>query len=61
MMELLAAAESEAVNLPGWFAWMMVIIALAAPAVFLRLVRRPTAAPVRPIVEPKLTPFLPIL
>ncbi len=27
MMELITAAESEAVNLPGWFAWLMVVLA----------------------------------
>jgi len=30
-MELVAAAESTAVNLPGWFAWIMVGLALIVP------------------------------
>ena len=30
-MELIAAAESTAVNLPGWFAWMMVGLAIVVP------------------------------
>ncbi len=30
-MELMAAAESTAVNLPGWFAWMMVGLAIVVP------------------------------
>ncbi|MFK7801126.1 MAG: copper resistance protein CopC [Anaerolineae bacterium] len=30
-MELIAAAESTAVNLPSWFAWMMVTIAIVVP------------------------------
>ena len=30
-MELIAVAESTAVNLPGWFAWIMVGLALVVP------------------------------
>lgn len=30
-MELMAAAESTAVNLPGWFAWIMVALAIGVP------------------------------
>lgn len=30
-MELMAAAESTAVNLPGWFAWIMVGLAIVVP------------------------------
>ena len=39
-MELIAAAESTAVNLPGWFAWTMVALAIIVPFVVLNLSRR---------------------
>ncbi|MEM8863765.1 MAG: copper resistance CopC family protein [Chloroflexota bacterium] len=32
-MELIAAAEGTAVNLPGWFAWMMVGLAILTPII----------------------------
>lgn len=32
-MELIAAAESTAVNLPGWFAWLMVAAAILTPLI----------------------------
>ena len=38
-MELIAAAESTAVNLPGWFAWMMVAIAIIAPILVRNMTR----------------------
>lgn len=39
-MELIAAAEGTAVNLPGWFAWMMVAIAIVVPFLVLNMSRK---------------------
>jgi len=39
-MELVALSESAAVNLPGWFAWMMVVIALVTPSLVLNILKK---------------------
>lgn len=39
-MELIAAAESTAINLPGWFAWMMVALAIVVPFVVFNMTRK---------------------
>lgn len=35
----IAAAEGDPVYLPGWVAWLMVVIALAVPAVMFVILR----------------------
>ena len=39
-MELIAAAEGTAVNLPNWFAWTMVAMAIIVPFLVLNLTRK---------------------
>lgn len=38
-MELIAAAEGTAVNLPGWFAWIMVALAITVPFIVRAMTR----------------------
>ena len=39
-MALIAAAEGTAVNLPSWFAWTMVVLAIVVPFIVLSVTRR---------------------
>lgn len=39
-MELIAAAENTAVNLPGWFAWIMVCLAIIVPILVRTLTKK---------------------
>ncbi|MFT5194207.1 MAG: copper transport protein [Cellvibrionaceae bacterium] len=38
-MELIAAAENASINLPGWFAWIMVALAIVVPILVYNLTR----------------------